>query len=120
DQVMAYRHRRRLSSTLSCQFRQQLLQIDAPGQQRRLAGQQITLIEQLDGRLSLQCHGQNLRYHASDRRRPTEPSTDTKNINDRVQNILKTRSKTKPTASHPWKAWQGATPNPRLHLTQTP
>lgn len=118
DQALAYRHQRRLSPTLSCQFRKQILQIHAPAQQRRLAGQQVTLIEHLDGRLVVQHNGHILDHQAYDKTHAPKPVASSKDLNDRVQAVLKTRPK--PAASHPWKAWQGNIPNPNLHLPSTP
>jgi len=46
--ILAYHFERRLSKTLSCQFLGQALLIRAPGQQRRLVGQAVQIMEQLD------------------------------------------------------------------------
>lgn len=118
DDIMAYRHQRRLSRTLSCQFRKQVLQIEAPGQQRRLAGQYITLIVRLDGQLSVLHNGQPLPYQSCEKSMAQKPAVAAKELNDNVQAVINKRPK--PPLSHPWKAWQGSTPNPNLHLRNTP
>lgn len=110
DVALAYHHERRLSKTLSCQFRQQVIQIHAPGKQRRLAGQRVQIIEHLDGRLQL-LHGQDdLTVESVQKKQDANPVANAKSLNTRVQTALKKRS-VPPAANHPWKVWQGPTPS---------
>jgi len=105
DLILAHHFERRLSKTLSCQFRGQVLQISAPGQQRRLVGQTVQIMEQLDGRLVVCYKEKILDYQACDRARYVKPPVDSKALNSRVQTALNERSR--PTKTHPWKRWVG-------------
>ncbi len=109
DLQMARHHQRRLTPTLSCQFRKQILQIEAPGQQRRLAGQTLQIIEHLDGRLQVLYHGEPLHYRATPKKDYVKPVVDAKALNPRVQKTAEQRYRPAPT--HPWKRWQGPPPN---------
>lgn len=111
DRILAHHYERRLSKTLCCQFRRQILQISAPGQQRRLAGQTVQIIEQLDGRLVVSYQQQVLAYQSCDRTVYIKPPVDAKTLNPRVQTALNERQR--PAQTHPWKRWTGATPNPQ-------
>lgn len=110
DIALAYHHERRLSKTLSCQFLQQILQIHAPAQQRRLAGQRVHIIEHLDGSLQL-LHGRAaLTFEATEKKNYVKPVEDAKSLNTRVQAAL-SRRPTPPAANHPWRRWDGPVSN---------
>ena len=111
DTILAHHYERRLSNTLSCQFRRQLLQISAPGQQRRLAGQTVQIIEQLDGLLVVSHQQKILAHHVCDRPSYVKGPVDAKTVNLRVQKALTERQR--PAQNHPWKRWVGSIPNPR-------
>src|SRR5690606_11786866 len=91
DVSMARHHQRRLTPTLSCQFRKQILQIEAPGQQRRLAGQTLQLVEHLDGTLQVLHRGQSLQYRAIPKKEYIKPVVDSKTLNSRVQKTAEQR-----------------------------
>lgn len=111
DMILAHHYQRRLSKTLSCQFRSQILQVNAPGQQRRLAGQSVQITEQLDGTLVISFGQQVLEHQACERTVYVKPVADTKTLNPRVQTALNERRR--PDKTHPWKRWVGTTPNPQ-------
>lgn len=115
DQVLAYRHERRLSKTLSCQFSQQILQIQAPGEQRRLAGQAVQIIEYLDGELQVLHNRHRLPFETIHKKQYIKPAVDAKTLNTTVQTVV-AKSRYKPTKAHPWNRWEGPTPDPQLHL----
>lgn len=116
DLTLAYRHERRLSKTLSCQFHQQIVQVHAPGEQRRLAGERVQIIEHLDGRLQLLHGAVNLSFKTIQKKDDIPPTEDAKSLNARVQVSLGKRLPLPP-ANHPWRRWEGPAPNPR---TQSP
>ncbi len=104
------RHRRKLSPTLSCQFQTLSLQIIAPEQQRRLAGQHVQVLQQPDGTVLVLHQGHCLPYQTMPR--AIKPALDSKTLNANVdQALLKRRARSvKPSASHPWKRWQDFEP----------
>lgn len=116
--ILAHHYQRRLSKTLSCQFRRQVLQISAPGQQRRLAGQTVQIIERLDGSLTVLYERRPLIHQASDRTVYIKPVVDAKGLNHRVNTTLKERQR--PDSTHPWKQWRGSYPNPQTQGTMQP
>lgn len=111
DMILAHHYQRRLSKTLSCQFQRQVLQISAPGQQRRLAGQTVRIIEQLDGRLVVSYQQKILAHQACDRTHHVKPPVEAKDVNVRVQTALNERQR--PAKTHPWKRWIGPVPDPQ-------
>ena len=118
DLALAYRHERKLSKTLSCQFRQQILQIAAPGHQRRLAGQAVQLIEHLDGTLQVLHAGQPLSFEAVHRRDYVKPAVDTKALNGVVRKVIAQRYR--PSASHPWRQSGHLPPTPPVRQPAAP
>ncbi|MCB5362870.1 hypothetical protein H0484_03750 [Pusillimonas sp. CC-YST705] len=118
ERALAYHHTRRLSQTLSCQFRQQLLQVLAPDQQRRLAGQPVSSLKHLDGQLQLLHANATLAFELRQKKDGRKPTEDAKSLNARVQARLSKRSVPSP-ANHPWRRWEGPRPNPR-EQPQTP
>lgn len=113
DTILAHHYQRRLSSTLSCQFQRHILQIQAPGQQRRLAGQNVLIIAQLDGSLVVSFKQQILNYQSCDRTLYLKPVADARTLNPRVQNAMNKRRQ--PAKNHPWKRWTADSPNPQNH-----
>ncbi len=119
DFALAYHHERCLSKTLSCQFKQQIVQIHAPGKQRRLAGQRIRIIEHLDARLEL-LHGRvSLEFKAVHKKDYVKPVEDAKSLNTRVQESLSKRPVI-PAANHPWRRWDGPVPSSRTQAQTVP
>lgn len=119
DGALAYHHERRLSKTLSCQFHQQIVQVHAPGEQRRLAGQQVRLIEHLDGRLELLHGNVRLDFQAVQRKDYVKPVEDAKSLNTRVRQALDRRPVI-PAPNHPWRRWEGPASAPRNQHQTTP
>ena len=112
DLALAYRHERRLSKTLSCQFRHLILQILAPGQQRRMAGTVVQVLEHLNGTLQVLCDGRDLPFESIQKADYAKPTEDAKSLNVRVQTTL-TQRPVPPAANHPWRRWEGPHPPPR-------
>jgi len=108
DLLLAHVEERILSKTLSCQFHGQILQIHAPTQQRRLSGQTVQIIKRLDGALVVMHGKQTLPYTAMNKQECVKPAVDAKTLNDTVERV---RHRPGPATNHPWKRWQGATPN---------
>lgn len=108
DVALAYHHERTLSKTLSCQFHQQILQIVAPGHQRRLAGERVRIIQHLDDTLEVIHDKRPLVFEAVHRRDYIKPAVDTKALNKVVNKTINERYR--PPTSHPWRAWEGPTP----------
>lgn len=101
DLALAYREQRKLSKTLSCQYRSQVLQIVAPGHQRRLTGQYVEIIQHLDGTLQVFHNQEPLSFEAIDKRDYIKPVVDIKELNEVVQQVVTKRYR--PSENHPWK-----------------
>lgn len=108
DVALAYHHERTLSNTLSCQFKQQVLQILAPGHQRRLAGKRVQIIQHLDNSLQVIHAKQELLFEAVHKRDFIKPAVDTKALNKVVTRTITERYR--PPASHPWRLEKGPPP----------
>lgn len=117
EHAFTLRYRRKLSKTLSCQYKNQLLQVIAPNQQRRLAGTSVTVKVHLDNSITLHTGKQALVYETLDKPALKGTSEDSKSLNTHVTDLLNKREKPKPPAAqHPWKRWNASSPNPNLHL----
>jgi len=114
--LLGHYEERTLSKTLSCQFHKRIVQIHAPTQQRRLAGQTVQIIKPLDGDLIVMHNKQRLSYSVIEKKDRIKPVLDAKALAARAWDLR--RQGHKPAANHPWKRWMGATPNPQtLSLT---
>lgn len=118
DLALAFHHDRRLSSTLSCQFRQRVVQVLAPAEQRRLAGERVQVIEHLDGSLQVLHAGRALRFETLPKPSRIKPVEDAKSLNTRVQAVVTKRSG--PPANHPWRRWEGPIERLRAHPAASP
>jgi len=118
DLALAFHHDRRLSDTLSCQFRQHIVQLQAPGEQRRLAGQRVQIIEHLDGSLQVLHAGRALRFETMPKPSRIKPAEDSKSLNTRVQAAVRKRAG--PPTNHPWRRWEGPIERLRPHSVPTP
>lgn len=118
DLALAFHYDRRLSSTLSCQFRQRIVQVLAPAEQRRLAGEHVHVIEHLDGSLQVLHAGRALRFEALPKPSRIKPAEDSKSLNTRVQAVVTKRSG--PSANHPWRRWEGPIELLRTHPAAAP
>jgi transposase len=115
--ILAVHETRRLSASLSCQFHNHLVQVHAPGGERRLSGSQVTLVTHPNGRLEMYCGPQSLSFEMRARKPGQAPCADSKTVDARVQQAIMRRSASPaPAPNHPWRRWLGAAPNPReLH-----
>lgn len=117
DDACSVCYQRRLSHTLSCQFKRQFLQIHAPGRQRQLARQPVTILQHPDGTLRV-LYGQEIlafRIGPQPGKAPVEP----KQLNQTIETALLARARaSSPKPNHPWKVWTGKEPNPMLHINR--
>jgi len=110
--LLGHYEERTLSKTLSCQFHKRIVQIHAPAQQRRLAGQTVQIIKPLDGELIVMHHKQRLSCSVMHKKDRIKPVVDAKALAARAWDLR--RKAHKPAANHPWKRWIGPTQNPML------
>lgn len=112
--ILARQETRKLSATLTCPFHGQLLQVCAPGGERRLSGARVTLTRYPDGHLEIHCGAQSLRFEIHSPANRQAPCADSKTVDARVQQAIVKRSTAHPPApNHPCKRWVSAVPNPR-------
>jgi len=118
--ILAVQETRRLSQTLSCQFHSHILQVRAPGCERRLSGARVTVVTYPDGHFEMYMGTQSLAFDTHPRVRCQPPCADSKAVDARVQQAIARRSSAPPPApNHPWRRWVSAAPNPReLHIRQ--
>lgn len=117
DEACSVRYQRKLSHTLSCQFKREFVQILAPGRQRQLARQLVDLVQYPDGTLRVLYGQEELAFRLGPQpgKAPVEP----KQLNQTVETALLARARaSSPKPNHPWKVWTGKEPNPMLHLNR--
>ena len=95
---------RLLSKNLSCQYRDQLLQIHTRGAGLGLRGAKVTLHEHFDGRTDLVWRGHKLNYTVMNKPLRQADIADGKAVNAKVdQAIARRHTSHKPASNHPWK-----------------
>ena len=95
---------RTLSKKLSCQYENQLLQIEATGAGLGLRGTKIAVHEHFDGRCELLWKKRKLTYSVMEKPRRQAPVADSKTINARVDKAVTQRNtEQKPAPNHPWR-----------------
>ena len=95
---------RTLSKNLSCQYENQLLQIETTGTGLGLRGAKVTVHEHFDGRKELLWKKRQLAYTVMDKPRRQTPVADSKTVNARVDKAMVRRDTGhKPAPSHPWR-----------------
>ncbi len=95
---------RTLSKNLSCQYENQLLQIETTDAGLGLRGAKITVHEHFDGRCELLWKKRKLTYSVMGKPRRQIPAADSKTINARVDKAVTQRNtEQKPAPNHPWR-----------------
>ena len=95
---------RTLSKNLSCQYENQLLQIETTGTGLGLRGAKVTVHEHFDGRKELLWKKRQLAYTVMDKPRRQTPVADSKSVNARVDKaMVRCNAGHKPAPSHPWR-----------------
>jgi transposase len=107
----AIHHRRVLSKDLVLSFRAQryILQTGA-APRYALRGCEVTVVSYADGRIELLHGDEVLAYKVFDSPKPINTATDDKELNARVDGILKRRwtEKSRPASNHPWRQYPSA------------
>jgi hypothetical protein len=104
---------RTLSKNLSCQYENQLLQVETTGAGLGLRGAKVVVHEHFDGRKELLWKKRKLGYRMIEKPVKQTPVADGKAVNARVDKAVSKRDTAhKPKADHPWKKWNPATPIP--------
>ena len=98
DKILCLKERRKVSSDWCVSYQKKVLQIGKAHQGLSLAGQQIEVIEQLDGKIMLMFKGRVLSHQNVDRRPRQEPAR---------QIASEPRKPWKPKANHPFNAPYG-------------
>jgi len=95
---------RTLSKNLSCQYENQLLQVETTGTGLGLRGAKVTVHEHFDGRKELLWRKRKLTYSVMDKPRRQAPVSDSKTVNARVDKAMARRNTGhKPASNHPWR-----------------
>jgi len=114
---------RTLSRNLSCQYENQLLQVETTGTGLGLRKAKVTVHEHFDGRKELLWKKRKLGYRVMDKPVRQAPPADGKAVNARVDKAISKRSSAhKPKANHPWQKWNPAKPvlDPKKAATNNP
>ena len=94
---------RTLSKNLSCQYENQLLQIETTGAGLGLRGAKVTVHEHFDGRKELLWKKRKLTYSVMEKPR-RQAVADSKTVNARVDKAVARRNTGhKPAPNHPWR-----------------
>ena len=95
---------RTLSKNLSCQYENQLLQVETTGAGLGLRGAKVVVHEHFNGRKELLWKKRKLDYSVMDKPVRQTPAADGKAVNARVDKAISKRSSAhQPQADHPWK-----------------
>lgn len=95
---------RTLSKNLSCQYENQLLQIETPGTGLGLRGAKVRVHEHFDGKKELLWQKRKLTYSVMDKPLRQAPAADSKSVNARVDKVMaRCNTGHKPAPDHPWR-----------------
>lgn len=96
--------KRTLSKNLSCQYENQLLQVETMGTGLGLRGAKVTVHEHFDGKKELLWQKRKLSYTVMEKILRQLPVTDSKAVNERVDKAMTWRNTGhKPAPNHPWR-----------------
>jgi len=120
--ILSIHHKRKLSKNLTLQYRNTLYQIHTQGIGYAMRGATVTVCEHFDGSITLLYQGKALDYEAWKRGEAPPAITDSKQINQTVDQTIKQqkqRKAWKPAPDHPWRKPVAAAPQKRKFLSGT-
>jgi Homeodomain-like domain len=104
SRTLSVQVKKTLSKNLSCQYKNQLLQVSTTGKGLGLRGAQVTIHEHFDGTQELLWGKRKLTYSVMDKPQRQSPVADGKSINAQVDQAMAKRSTAhKPADNHPWR-----------------
>jgi len=110
--ILSVQVTRALSKNLSCQYENQLLQIETTGTGLGLRGARVTLHEHFDGEKELLWKKRKLSYSVLDKPKRQAPVADGKAVNAQVNKAMARRNTGhKPATKHPWRKCLSASQN---------
>jgi len=102
QRILSVHDQRCLSTSLSCQYGNELLQVITPTQGLSLRKANVCVHSHHDGRLELSWQGRTLAFKRMQKLVKQQPAADSKEVNKRVDQALGKRGHA-PEATHPWK-----------------
>ena len=104
SRTLSVQVKKTLSKHLSCQYKNQLLQVSTIGKGLGLRGAQVTIHEHFDGTQELLWGKRKLTYSVMDKPQRQSPVADGKAVNAQVDQAMAKRSTAhKPADNHPWR-----------------
>jgi hypothetical protein len=104
SRTLSVQVKKTLSKNLSCQYKNQLLQVSTTGKGLGLRGAQVTIHEHFDGTQELLWGKRKLSYSVMDKPQRQSPVADGKSVNAQVDQAIARRSTAhKPADNHPWR-----------------
>jgi transposase len=93
-----------LSKNLTCQYKNQFMQIETTGAGLSLRGAKVNVLERFDGQIDLVWMNRKLTYSTIERPIRQSLVVDGKGVNDLVNKaVIRRKTGHKPSANHPWK-----------------
>jgi len=113
--ILSVQTQRILSKNLSCQYNNQLFQVQTTGAGLGMRGASVTVHQHHDGTTELTYKGRLLAYEVLTHPAKQQAPVSGKEVNTRVDNAIKKRSQWVPSATHPWK--KSAPQHPKKEAT---
>jgi len=106
DLIFSIHHKRKLTKGLNLQYNNTVYQLKIKGIGYAMRGAAITVCESFDGKVTLLYKGKEQQYKTYSRGEKPQPVVNEKTINQAVDQVIKkqkSRSKYKPSITHPWR-----------------
>lgn len=110
--ILCYHYVRTLSKNLELSYGNVIYQVKTSGEGYALRHAKVSVHEQLDGQVTLHYRGRNLQYTTYEKRKRAIDAVNSKEVNQRVDEIIKHDGRTdsyKPEMNHPWRRYSPAT-----------
>jgi len=106
DLIFSIHHKRKLTKDLNLQYHNTVYQLKVKGIGYAMRGASVTVCESFDGKVMLLYKGKEQQYETYKRGEKPQPVANEKTINQAVDQVIKkqkSRSKYKPSITHPWR-----------------
>lgn len=105
DLIFSFQYRRTLSKNLELSYENVVYQIEGEGKGYRLRHAKVTVCKDLSGQVKLLYEGRQLQYRCHRKQRRTADVIGAKQLNTRLDAVVKRTTKYIPKPGHPWRQY---------------
>lgn len=105
NHILCHKETRKVSKQLEIQYKNRILQLQAPGRERSLQGKRVVVLETLEGEILIEFKGKLLDYNEYERCEAQPPVVDHKQLAAEWEKRCR-RKRGFSRRSHPWHQWR--------------